>query len=156
MLWSHRSLSKTLEYLICWNQLQNFFLLQWVSSLYRLMSIIMLQGRQMFNISQDAPAQSMSLSPSLIDFYPDKGLLCSFVSQAVAFGLVYSQYLLQGVWRPDTWLLHQSCNIQASLLGQLVWIYLVQCKDVQEGGSSFKCTVQLYFNSSFFFFFLMS
>lgn len=33
-----------------------------------------------------------------------------FVFQAVAFGLVYSQYLLQGMWRPDTWLLNQSCN----------------------------------------------
>lgn len=51
------------------------------------------------------------------------------------------------------WVNH--ATVKTSLLGQLVWVHLVQCEDIQEEGSSFKCTdadgrFQLYF--SFFFF----
>lgn len=45
----------------------------------------------------------------MIDFYPE-WLFWPFSFKLQLLELVYSQYRLQGMWRPDTWLLHQSWN----------------------------------------------
>lgn len=87
----------------------------------------------------------------MIDFYPEEGLLWSFLFQAAAFGTcVFTVPLARDVETRHLASASIMQLLQPPLLDQLVWVCLVQCKDIQEDSCPFKYTgadgrFQLYF-----------